>query len=109
MVKETPRKDSIEKFGKGIWGEKKSLRYDGKLERETEKENEKVNEQEWENNSTWTEGSIAQVPKMEINWNWQSSNFFVKNPSVVPCYVLQVYWMKLCKTRDVPGNNIITY
>ena len=52
MVKETPRKDSIEKFGKGIWGEKKSLRYDGKLERETEKENEKVNEQEWENNST---------------------------------------------------------
>ena len=35
--------------------------------------------------------------------------FFVKNPSVVPCYVLQVYWMKLCKTRDVPGNNIITY
>ena len=78
MVKETPRKDSIEKFGKGIWGEKKSLRYDGKLERETEKENEKVNEQEWENNSTWTEGSIAQVPKMEINWNWQAPIFLLK-------------------------------
>ena len=49
MVKETPPKDSIEKFWKGIWGEEKACNMTANWIENTEKENEKVNEQEWEN------------------------------------------------------------
>ena len=38
-------------------------------------------------NRTWTEGSIDQVPEMEITWNWQSSRFLVKLPFIAPCYI----------------------
>ena len=49
MVKETPTKDSIEKFWKGIWGEKKACNMSASWIGNIEKGNEKVNEQEWEN------------------------------------------------------------
>ena len=49
MAKETPPKDSIEKFWKGIWGEEKACNMSASWIRNTERENEKVNEQEREN------------------------------------------------------------
>ena len=49
MVKETPAKDSIEKFWKGIWGEKKACNTSASWIGHMEKGNEKVKEQEWEN------------------------------------------------------------
>ena len=49
MVKETPAKDSIEKFWKGIWGEKKPCNMSASQIGNMEKGNEKVKEQEWEN------------------------------------------------------------
>ena len=46
MVKETPTKENIKKFWKGIWGDKKACNVQiGNME----KGNEKVKEQEWEN------------------------------------------------------------
>ena len=45
MVKETPTKENIKKFWKGIWGDKKACNVQiGNME----KGNEKVKEQEWE-------------------------------------------------------------
>ena len=46
MVKETPPKDSIEKFWKEIWGEEKTSNMSASWIGNTEKENEKVNKQE---------------------------------------------------------------
>ena len=46
MVKETPPKDSIEKFWKEIWGEEKTCNMSASWIGNTEKENEKVNKQE---------------------------------------------------------------
>ena len=46
MVKETPPKDSIEKFWKEIWGEEKTSNISASWVGNTEKENEKVNKQE---------------------------------------------------------------
>ena len=48
MVKETPPKGSIEKFWKGMWGEKKACNMSVSWIRNSERENEKVKEQEWE-------------------------------------------------------------
>ena len=48
MVKETPPKDSIKKFWKGIWGEKKACNMSAGWIGNMEKGNEKVKEQEWE-------------------------------------------------------------
>ena len=50
-------------------------------------------------NRSWTEGSIDQVPEMEITWNWQSPKFFGQMSFHRPMLRLQVYWLKLCKTR----------
>ena len=44
MVKETPPKDSIKKFWKGIWGEEKACNMSASWIGNTEKENEKVKE-----------------------------------------------------------------
>ena len=49
MVKETPTKDSIEKFWKGILGEKKACNMSESWLGNLEKGNEKETEQEWEN------------------------------------------------------------
>ena len=49
MVKETPAKDSIEKFWKGIWGEKKVCNTSASWIGHMEKGNENVKEEEWEN------------------------------------------------------------
>ena len=49
MIKETPPKESIEKFWKGIWGEKKACNMSASWVRNMEKGNEEVKEQEWEN------------------------------------------------------------
>ena len=49
MVKETPAKDSIEKFWKGIWGEKKACNTSASWIGHMEKGNENVKEEEWEN------------------------------------------------------------
>ena len=49
MVKETPPKDSIEKFWKGIWGEKKACNMSTSWIGNMGKGNKKVNKQEWEN------------------------------------------------------------
>ena len=49
MVKETPPKDSIENFWKGIWGEKKACNMSASWIGNMEKGNEKVKEQEWQN------------------------------------------------------------
>ena len=49
MVKETLPTDSIEKFWKGIWGEKKSCNMSASWLGNLEKGNEKVKKQEWEN------------------------------------------------------------
>ena len=49
MVKETPPKDSIEKFCKRIWGEEKACSMSASWIGNTEKENEKVNKLEQEN------------------------------------------------------------
>ena len=46
MVKETPPKDSIEKFCKRIWGEEKACSMSASWIGNTEKENEKVNKLE---------------------------------------------------------------
>ena len=48
MVKETTPKDSIKKFWKGIWEERKACNMSASWIGNTEKENEKVNEQKWE-------------------------------------------------------------
>ena len=44
IVKETPSKDSIEKFWKGIWGEKKACNMSASWVRNMEEGNEKVKE-----------------------------------------------------------------
>ena len=49
MVKETPPKDSLEKFWKEMWGEKKSCNMSASWIGNMEKGNQKVKEQEWEN------------------------------------------------------------
>ena len=49
MVKETPPNDSIEKFWKGIWREKKACNMSASWIGNMEKENETVKKQEWEN------------------------------------------------------------
>ena len=49
MVKEIPPKDSLEKFWKEIWGEKKACNMSASWIGNMEKGNEKVKEQEWEN------------------------------------------------------------
>ena len=49
MVKETPPNDSIEKFWKGIWREKKACNMSASWIGNMEKENEKVKVQEQEN------------------------------------------------------------
>ena len=49
MVKETPAKDSIEKFWKGIWGEKKACNTSASWIGHMEKGKENLKEQEWEN------------------------------------------------------------
>ena len=49
MVKETAPKDSIEKFWKRIWEQKKACNMSASWIGNMEKENEKVKEQEWEN------------------------------------------------------------
>ena len=46
MVKETPPKDSIEKFCKRIWGEEKACSMSASWIGNMEKENEKVNKVE---------------------------------------------------------------
>ena len=46
MVKETPPNDSIEKFWKGIWREKKACNMSASWIGNMEKENEKVKVQE---------------------------------------------------------------
>ena len=48
-VKETPPKDSIEKFWDRIWGEKKACNMCASWVGNMEKVNEKVKEEEWEN------------------------------------------------------------
>ena len=48
MVKETPPKDNMEKFQKGIWGKEKPYNMSARWIENTEIENRKVNEQEWE-------------------------------------------------------------
>ena len=49
MVKETPPKDSIENFYKGLWGEKKGCNISSSWTRNMEKGNEKLKQQELEN------------------------------------------------------------
>ena len=70
MVKEAPPKGSIEKFWKGISGEKSACNIYASWIENTEKENEKVKEQKWENIILLrTEGNIDQVLEMKITWN----------------------------------------
>ena len=49
MEKELRPMDSIKKFWKGIWGEKKTCNMSASWVANMDKENEKVKEQEWEN------------------------------------------------------------
>ena len=84
MVKETPAQDSIEKFWKGIWGEKKPHNMSASQIGNMEKGNEKVKEQEWEN-ITILELKAALT---QISQKWKlpgSDKFFVKCPFIVPC------------------------
>ena len=74
MVKETPPKDSIEKFWKEMWGEKKGCNMFASWIGNMEKGNEKVKEQEWENitvlelkaaltkSQKWKSSGIDKVP-----------------------------------------------
>ena len=81
MVKETPTKENIKKFWKGIWGDKKACNVQiGNME----KGNEKVKEQEWEN-ITILELKAALTQKSQ-KWKLPGSDkFFVKCPFIVPC------------------------
>ena len=79
MVKETPPKQSIEKFWEGIWREEKACNMSVSWIGKTEKENEKVNEQEWENiialvlkaaltkSQKWKSTRIDKVPNFWLN------------------------------------------
>ena len=64
MIKETPPKDSIEKFWKGIWGVRKACNTSASWKGNMEKQNETVKEQEWENISVLElKAALAKTPK----------------------------------------------
>ena len=79
MVKETARKDSIEKFCKGIWGEGKACIMSASWIGSTERESERVNEQEWKNMTAlklkaamtnfkkWKSPGNKKVPNFSLN------------------------------------------
>ena len=83
MVKETPPKDSIENFWKGIWAEKKACNTSASWIGNMEKGNEKVKEHEWQN-ITVLELQAA------LTKSQKSPKFLVKCPSIVPFYVYKV-------------------
>ena len=79
MVKETLPKDSIEKFSKGTWGEKKACNMSASWVGNMEKGNEKVKEPEWENITV-----LELKAALTMSQKWKSpgidkaSNFWLK-------------------------------
>ena len=88
LVKETLTKDSIEKFWKRIWGEKKACNMSASYIGNMKKGNEKVKKQEWENLTVLELKSALTKSK-----KWKSpgiDKFLVKCPFIVPCYIYKV-------------------
>ena len=126
MVKETPPKDSTEKFWKGIWGEKKACNMFASWVGNMEKGNEKVKEQEWENitvlelkaaltkSQKWKSPGIEKVPNFWLNVLSSSHitftsllNQIMRNPEKTPewmcqgkTYLLKAMTQKTLKTID---------
>ena len=61
-------------------GRRKSLQY---VYNQDRKQEERKWESKWtgmeKHNCMWTEGSIDQVPEIEITWNWQSTIFHLRS------------------------------
>ena len=126
MVKETPPKDSIEKFWKGMWGEEKACNTSASWIGNTEKENEKVNEQEWENitvlepktaltkSQKWKSPGIKKVPNFWLNTLSSSHvrftsllNEITQNPEKTPEWMCEGTTYLLAKSNDTkdPKNH----
>ena len=126
MIEETPPKDNIEKFWKGIWGGTKACNMSPSCIRNMEKGNEKVKEQKWENitvlelkvaltkSQKWKSPEINKVPNFLLN---ALSSFYVmltsllsefmQSPGKTPewtcertTYLLKVMTQKTLKTVD---------
>ena len=76
MVKETPPKDGIEKFWKGIWEEKKACNMFASWIGNMEKENEKLKEQEWEKITVLELKAAMTSPRNGNHLEWTKFQFF---------------------------------
>ena len=119
MVKETPPKDSIEKFWKEIWGEKKACNMSASWIVNTQKGNQKVKEQEWQNitilelkaaltkSQKWKSTGIDKVPNFWLN-ALSSSHFkfarllngIMENPEEAPNWMCEETTYLLAKSND---------
>ena len=90
MVKETPPKDSIENFWKGIWGEKKACNMSASWIGNMEKGNQKVKEQEWQNITVLELKAALTKSQKWKSPGIESPKFLVKYPFIVPCYIYKV-------------------
>ena len=119
MVKETPPKDSIETFWKGIWGEKKACNMSASWIGNMEKGNEKIKEQEWPNitvlelkaaltkSQKWKSLGFDNVPNFWLNALSSSHltftrllNEIMQNPEKAPEWMCERTTYLLAKSND---------
>ena len=111
MVKETPPKDSIENFWKGIWGEKQACNMSASWIGNMEKENEIVKEQEWEiitvlelktvltKSQKWKSPGIDKVSSSHVLFT-SLLNEIMQNPVKTPEWMREGTTYLLTKTND---------